>query len=59
MTNRNQSGFTLYELLVSIVIIGIVLTFGIPNFGVFTQNSRITNTANDHSLSAASRYTEQ
>ncbi len=47
MTNRNQSGFTLYELLITIVIIGIVLTFGIPNFGVFTQNSRITGTAND------------
>ncbi len=59
MTNRNPSGFTLYELLISIVIIGIVLTFGIPNFGVFTQNSRITSAANDHSLSAASRYTEQ
>ena len=47
MANRNQSGFTLYELLITIVIIGIVLTFGIPNFGVFTQNSRITSTAND------------
>jgi type IV fimbrial biogenesis protein FimT len=47
MTNRNQSGFTLYELLITIVIIGIVLTFGIPNFGVFTQNSRIASTAND------------
>ena len=47
MTKRNHSGFTLYELLITIVIIGIVLTFGIPNFGVFTQNSRITSTAND------------
>ncbi len=47
MASRNQSGFTLYELLITIVIIGIVLTFGIPNFGVFTQNSRITSTAND------------
>ncbi len=47
MTKRNQSGFTLYELLITIVIIGIVLTFGIPNFGVFTQNSRIASTAND------------
>ncbi len=47
MANRNLSGFTLYELLITIVIIGIVLTFGIPNFGVFTQNSRIASTAND------------
>ncbi len=47
MASRNQSGFTLYELLITIVIIGIVLSVGIPNFGVFTQNSRITSTAND------------
>ena len=47
MTNRNQSGFTLYELLITMVVIGIVLSVGIPNFGVFTQNSRITRTAND------------
>ncbi len=47
MTSRNQSGFTLYELLITIVIIGIVLSFGIPNFGEFTRNSRITGTAND------------
>ena len=47
MTNRNQSGFTLYELLITMVVIGIVLSVGIPNFGVFTQNSRITSTAND------------
>ena len=44
---RYQNGFTLYELLITIVIIGIVLAFGIPNFGVFTQNSRIASTAND------------
>ena len=47
MTNRNQSGFTLYELLITMIVIGIVLSVGIPNFGVFTQNSRITSTAND------------
>ncbi len=47
MTKRNLSGFTLYELLITIVIIGIVLSFGIPNFGEFTRNSRITGTAND------------
>ena len=47
MTNRYQSGFTLYELLITMLVIGIVLTVGIPNLGVFTQNSRITSTAND------------
>ncbi len=29
------------------LVIGIVLTVGIPSLGVFTQNSRITSTAND------------
>ncbi len=47
MTNRNQNGFTLYELLITMLVIGIALTVGIPSFGVFTQNSRITSTAND------------
>ncbi len=47
MTNKNQNGFTLYELLITMLVIGIALTVGIPSFGVFTQNSRITSTAND------------
>jgi len=44
---RYQNGFTLYELLITMLVIGIVLTVGIPSLGVFTQNSRITSTAND------------
>ena len=47
MKNRTQTGFTLYELLVTLVIVGIVLTLGIPNLSDFTRNSRITSTAND------------
>ena len=47
MTRRYQNGFTLYELLITMLVIGIVLTLGIPNFSEFTQNSRITSTAND------------
>lgn len=47
MTKRYQSGFTLYELLITLLVIGVVLTIGIPNFSEFTQNSRITSTAND------------
>jgi type IV fimbrial biogenesis protein FimT len=47
MTKRYQHGFTLYELLVTMLVIGIVLTVGIPSFRDFTQNSRITGTAND------------
>jgi prepilin-type N-terminal cleavage/methylation domain-containing protein len=47
MEIRTQTGFTLYELLVTLLIVGVVLTLGIPNLSDFTRNSRITSTAND------------
>lgn len=47
MTSKYQSGFTLYELLITLLVIGVILTLGIPSFSDFTQNSRITSTAND------------
>ena len=47
MDKRTQSGFTLYELLVTVLIVGVVLSFGIPNMQQFNQNSRMTSTAND------------
>lgn len=47
MTTKYQRGFTLYELLITLLVVGIVLVVGIPNFRDFTQNSRISGTAND------------
>jgi len=47
MEKRTQAGFTLYELLITVLIVGVVLTLGIPNLSEFTRNSRITTTAND------------
>jgi len=47
MQKRTQNGFTLYELLITLLIVGVVLTVGIPNMSDFTRNSRITTTAND------------
>lgn len=47
MTRRLQRGFTLYELLITVLVIGVILTFGIPNLTEFTRNSRLTATAND------------
>ena len=44
---RTQAGFTLYELMITLVIVGIVLSFGISNVSEFTQNGRMTSTAND------------
>ncbi len=47
MTDRYRSGFTLYELLITMLVVGIALTVGIPSFSDFTRSSRITGTAND------------
>jgi len=47
MEKRNQTGFTLYELMMTLLIVGVVLSYGIPNLAEFTANSRITSTSND------------
>ena len=47
MKTRSQKGFTLYELLITLLIVGVVMTLGLPNLTAFTQNSRVTTTAND------------
>ncbi len=47
MKNRTQTGFTLYELLTTMLIVGVVLAIGVPNMQSFRQNSRMTATAND------------
>jgi type IV fimbrial biogenesis protein FimT len=47
MTRHNQHGFTLYELLITLLVVAIVVTLGIPNLSDFTRNGRITGTAND------------
>ncbi len=47
MKKRNQIGFTLYELMVTLAIVGVVLVIGVPNLGAYRQNARMTSTAND------------
>ena len=47
MATRSQHGFTLYELLITLVVAATILTLGIPNLVAFTQNSRMTSAAND------------
>ena len=51
MKNRTsiklQAGFTLYELMITLVIAGVVLSFGMSNLTEFTKNGRMTATAND------------
>lgn len=47
MKKPKQNGFTLYELMITLLIVGIVLSFGVPNLAEFMANSRITSTSND------------
>lgn len=47
MNPRTQRGFTLYELLVTVLVMGIIFGFGVPNLLEFARNNRMTATAND------------
>jgi len=47
MDKRTQHGFTLYELMITLLVVGVILTFGVPNLRQFTLNSRMTSAAND------------
>ncbi len=47
MGTQAQRGFTLYELLITVLIVGLVLSIGVPNLRGFAQNSRMTGAAND------------
>ena len=47
MNKTTQNGFTLYELLMAMVVLGVVMAIGIPNMVDLTRNSRVTATAND------------
>lgn len=41
-----QGGFTLWELLVTLLVIGVVLGLGIPNFSQFSRNSEMASAVN-------------
>jgi len=47
MNITKQHGFTVYELLITMLVVGVIMTIGVPNFAALTQNSRISGTAND------------
>lgn len=47
MKTNAQAGFTLWELLVSILVAGIILGFGIPNFLEFQRNNAMAAAANE------------
>ncbi len=47
LRRKSQAGFTLYELLITMIIVGVVLSYGIANMSDFNRNGRMTATAND------------
>ena len=48
MRRAQQIGFTLIELMVSIAILGIVLSIAIPSFSDFLEKKRLEGTANEY-----------
>lgn len=47
MDSKTQTGFTIYELMITLTIMAILMSIGVPNLLDFTKNSRMTSTAND------------
>jgi len=47
MNRNHHQGFSLLELMVTLLVMGIVLGFGVPNFMEFQRTSAMTSEAND------------
>jgi len=47
MLYRTTTGFTLHELLIALVIVGIALALGLPNLGSVAADQRLTGAASD------------
>lgn len=47
MSTTGQQGFTLYELLVTVLVMGIIVGLGVPNLLEFVRNNRMAAAAND------------
>ena len=47
MNTRQQDGFTLWELLMTLLVAGILLGIGVPNVMEFQRNGAMTASAND------------
>lgn len=44
---KNNTGFTLVELMVALAVLGVILTLGLPNMSVFFEGNRIVTNSND------------
>lgn len=47
MNSRNHRGFTLWELLVTVLVMGVILGFGLPNLLEFNRNNQMAATTNE------------
>ncbi len=47
MKTLRQKGYTLYELLITTLVVGVLVSIGVPSFVSFGQNSRMTASVND------------
>lgn len=48
-----QSGFTLIELMITLIVVAVLMGIGVPNLRTFIQNSRITTQGNEMLASLA------
>lgn len=46
MDSGLQRGYSLYELVITLALVGLVLTIGVPTFGGMTANARLRTEAN-------------
>src|SRR5438270_13957883 len=44
---RAQRGFTLTELMVTVVVVGVLAMMAVPNMRSFVQNNRLSSASND------------
>jgi type IV fimbrial biogenesis protein FimT len=47
MNVKSQRGFTLYELMVTVLVAGVIFGLGVPNLLEFSRNNQMTSVAND------------
>lgn len=47
MDTKTQSGFTLYELMVTVLVAGVIFGLGVPNLLEFSRNNQMVSAAND------------
>lgn len=47
MSSKRENGFTIYELMITVVIVGLVVALGLPNLGSVSRDNRITVAASD------------